>query len=396
MDNATSSRLNTMQMAGIGAGAIGILIGLVGAFTNADRFWQIYLVSFQLWTDMTLGCLGFFLLLHQVDGKWGFVTQRVFAAGARVMPLMALLFVPLVFRLPQLYAWAGPEEIGGGGYVIYHSVGFFAARVILYFAVWSALAYALSNSSYDSDGESEEAAAKRYPGMQRLAAGGIVLYFITVTFASFDWIMSLETEWFSTVFGWLFVARQGMLALTLALIVVTVIANDRSIAKLLTNRVHLDLSTLMLVTLMAWLYLTVIQYFIMWSGNQPSKIKWFVPRTTGEWEPFVVFFAIAHAVPLLLLLTPGLKKYRGLMLAIAGWLIFLRGAELFWMVVPHYTSEFSVSLWDIALPVGFGGVWLAAFAYNYRAQPLVPDNHPHLKEMLAHETPEHLEGASTA
>jgi len=394
MDNATSARLNSMQMVGIGIAVVGVLVGLVGAFTNADRFWQMYLVSFQLWTDMSLGCLGFFLLLHLVDGRWGFVTRRVFAAGARVMPLMGLLFIPLIFRLPQLYAWAGAEEIGHGGYVVYHSVVFFAARVILYFAIWSGTAYLLSNWSYELDDETEERAAARYPGMQRFAALGMVLFFITVTFASFDWIMSLETEWFSTVFGWLFISRQGILAMSLALIVATVFAGDQAIAKLHTGRVHLDLSTLMLVTLMAWIYLTVIQYFIMWSGNQPSKIKWFVPRTTGEWETFVVFFSIAHAVPFLLLLTPGLKKFRALMLVIAGWLIFMRAAELFWMVVPHYTSEFTVSLWDVALPIGFGGVWLAAFAFNYKSHPTVPENHPQLREMLAHDTPEHLEGAS--
>ncbi len=396
MDNTTSTRLTLMQTVGIGVGIVGIILGVVGGLlTNLDRFFQVYLISFSLWLDLSLGCLGFLLLLHLVDGRWGFMLQRVFAAGARVTPLMILLFIPLLVRLPQLYPWFGAgTESHGQGYDFYHSLWFFILRVALYFGLWTFMSYRLSNWSYETDDDNAPDEAKYAPA-QRFAAGMILVMVVLVTFASMDFTMSITEAWFSTIWGWLAISRQAMLAMAFAVVIAALVANDSSIKKLYTGRVQKDIATLMLVTLLLWIYMTVMQYFIMWSGNQPSKVKWFVPRTEGAWANWVTFLTFAHAIPLLLLLTPGLKKFRLVMVVLAVWLFAMRLAEYFWLVLPTYSPDQLVSVLDIALPIGFGGLWVAAFAYMYRGQKLVPENHPHLADALAHDTAEQFEGVET-
>lgn len=397
MDTTTSTRLTLMQTVGIGVGIVGIVIGVVaGLATGLDRFFQVYLISFSLWLDLSLGCLGFLLLLHLVDGRWGFMLQRVFAAGARVMPLMALLFIPLLVRLPALYPWIGEgTESHGAGYDTFHSLWFFLLRVVLYFGLWTFMAYRLSNQTYatDSDNGPDEA---KYAPVQRFAAGMLLVFALLVTFASMDFTMSNTEAWFSTIWGALALGRQGFLAMTFAVVIAALVANDESIKKLYTGQVQRDIATLVLVTMLVWIYMTVMQYFIFWSGNQPSKIKWFVPRTTGVWANWVTFLTFAHAIPLLLFLTPGLKKYRLVIVGLASWLFLMRLAEYFWLVLPTYAPDRLFNVLDLALPIGFGGLWVAAFAYMYRAQPLVPKNHPHLAEALAHDTPEQFEGVETA
>jgi len=377
-------------MAGIGIGVIGLLISVVGAFSDIDRFFQVYLLSFLLWVELTIGCLAFYLLLHLVDGRWGFASRRIFAAGARVMPLMAVLYIPLLFRLPELYPWAG-AELTPSGYATFHSIPFFIGRLVVYFLIWIGAAYYLSDRSYESD---DHAKPEAYPAVQRLAAFFMVLFIVIGTLASFDWIMSITKEWFSTIFGWLALGRQGVLAMTFAIMILALVSGDKSIKKLVNDRTQKDLATLVLVTLMLWIYLTVMQYFIMWSGNQPSKIKWFLPRTTGTWESVVIFLTIAHAIPLVLLLTPGLKKFRTIIAIIAAWLFLMRFVELFWLIMPSYIDDFAISIWDFALPIGMGGLWLAVFAWFYKAHALIPENHPNLADALAHETAEHQEGVT--
>ena len=382
-----------MQTVGIGVGVVGVVLGVIaGLVSGLDRFFQIYLVSFSLWLDLSLGCLFFMLFLNLVDGRWGFVLQRIFAAGARVIPLMALLLIPLLVRLPALYPWIGAgTESHGSGYDTYHSLWFFLLRVVLYFGLWSFMAYRLSNASYETDKDDGPDEAK-YAPVQRFSAGMMLVLVVLVTFAAMDFTMSNTEAWFSTIWGWLAIGRQGFTAMMFAVVIAAVVANDSHIKPLYNERVQKDLGTLILVSMLVWIYLTLMQYFIMWSGNVPTKIKWFVPRTTGVWANWVTFLTLAHAIPLLLLLTPGLKKFRLFMVGLAVWLFVMRLAEYFWLVLPTYAPDQLFSVLDLALPIGFGGLWVAVFAYMYRAQPLVPENHAHLADAMGHDTPEHLEG----
>ncbi|MEO0561253.1 MAG: hypothetical protein AAF125_04020 [Chloroflexota bacterium] len=395
MDNSLSARFNRIQTIALGVAIGGAILAFIGAFVNIDRFFQTYLVGYMVWLNMTLGCVGFLIVLYLVNGRWGFATQRVFAAGARIVPLMAILFLPILFRLPQLYPWAAETGVNGSGYDAYHAMPFFIIRMISYFVIWGAAGWYLSSRTYESD-DFDAPNPERYRGDQRIAAGFMVLLMVTMTFASFDLVMSVTDGWFSTVFGWLTLTQAGMLAMCFALITVFVMPKEGKLGEVFNLQTQFDISTLMLVMLMAWTYLTVIQYFIMWAGNQPSKVKFYDPRTTGSWESWVFFLTLLHAIPLLLLLTPTLKRNQPFMIFLGGWLIVARVAEMIWLIIPAYSKDSAIiSLWDVGMPIALGGVWVAAFIYFYKQRPFVPANHPHLEEALHHGHPEHLEGAST-
>jgi hypothetical protein len=390
LSDSSRSLFRTLQVGGVGVAVVGLLLTIFGVVTDLEHFYQVYLIAFLFWIEVSLGCLGFFLLLNIVQGGWGFAVKRIMAAGARTIPVMGLLFIPLLFSLGRLYPWANGEVPLEGAYGTYHSIQFFVIRVVLYFIIWGGLAYVLSNWSYQIDETGDIEQMRR---IQRWSAGGMVLFMITVTFAMFDWVMSLHPEWFSTISGWLGISRQAIAAFTLAIILLTFVWDEKPMKKLITDRIWKDLSTLQVVVLLVWMYMSAMQFFIMWHGNQPSKIKWYLPRIEGPWQDYIVFIVIAHAIPLVLLLTPGLKRIRPLMVVIAGWLFVMRLVDMYWLVMPEFESTIAIRWWDFALVLAFGGAWIAVFAWSYSKQAIVPAQDPELESIVGEETMTDYRGA---
>jgi hypothetical protein len=210
---------------------------------------------------------------------------------------------------------------------------------------------------------------------------------LTVTFASVDWVMSLDPHWFSTIFGLLTVAGQGLSALALAIAVLSLLATTEPLAAFLTPRHFHDLGKLLLAFVMLWAYLSFSQFLIIWSGNLPEEIPWYIERLRGAWGYVSLLLVIGHfALPFALLLSRDLKRNRALLAKVALFVIVMRFVDIVWLVAPVFEHHgFPIHWMNVVLPLGIAGIWMFLFVRNLRSRALLPLNDPYFKEAVAHD-----------
>jgi hypothetical protein len=383
MQQTQSSNLNVnrLQLGAVGVAVIGLIFGLIGAASDTDHFFHIYFLALMFWLQIALGCLGVVLLLNLLSSPWGFAIRRIAEAGARTLPLLALLFLPVLLSLGRIFPWAEPGVVTEGNKGLFMTPALFTLRAIIYFAIWISLAYVLTAWSYAQDTSRDPQAITRRA--HPVAMIGMILYFLTTTFAAFDWMMSIEKGWFSSVIGWLYISQQILATVPLIVVVLGTLWNRSPLSKLAVQQTLVDLGSLMLVGLLLWTYLSYIQYIVIWTGNLQDKITWYIARSEGGWAGFVVFLAIFHMVCFVLLIIPGLKQYKSIMLTIAGLLLVLRFVELYWFIMPSMMDTFAPRWWDVMLVVALGGAWFAVFLWSLNSHALLPVNHPELPKSLA-------------
>jgi hypothetical protein len=370
-------------------GGIGLVAGAIGAAMSFDQFVRSWLIGFLFCLGMTLGSLALLMLQHLSGGQWGLVSRRVFEAATRTLPLVALFFLPVLLWMPTLFEWARPEAAENA--IIHAKAGylnasFFIVRAIVYFGFWMLLVYLLNRWSAEQDGGRGTTPADSVR-FRKVSAPGLLFLVITVTFASVDWVMSLDPEWFSTIFGLLTIAGWGLTSLALTVVVLAVIDGSRPVAGVLRPRHFHDLGKLLLAFTMLWAYLNFSQFLIIWSGNLPEEIPWYVRRVTGGWGYVAIALVVGHfALPFVLLLSQDLKKRSRLLARVAMFIIAMRLVDLIWLVAPEFrTSGFPIHWMDVAIPVGMTGIWLFMFARNLRSRALLPLNDPYFKETFVHE-----------
>ncbi|MFB3854828.1 MAG: hypothetical protein ACE148_13510 [Vicinamibacterales bacterium] len=357
------------------AGLAALSLALVGAFADPRRFFHSYLLGYMLCLGVALGGLGLTMVANLTGGLWAVATRRVFEAASRTLPALLLLFVPLVFGTTRLYPWADPSVMASDELLqkkaAYLNVPFFYARAAIYFAVWGALAWAVNAWSARLDQASDEALRRRLKGV---SAGGILLYVVTMTFAAFDWLMSLEPRWFSSIFGLLTVAGQGLAAIAFATFVTTRMAGHQVFRALLGRKVMLDVGNLMLAFTMLWAYMSFSQFLIIWSANLPEEAAFYVHRLHGGWQWVGLALAVFHfAVPFLALLLRATKGAPAIIGTVAAWMLLMRLVDLFWFIQPAASPErFSLHWLDVVTPAGLAGLWFAVFARQYGLRPVVP------------------------
>ena len=383
--------LARLQRYGLVAAFWGILAGLVGLFLDADQFFRSWLVGFLFCLGLSLGPLALLMLQHLSGGHWGLAGRRVFEAASRNIPFVALLFVPLLFGLPRVYTWAQPAARTDHivqQKALYLNVPFFAVRAVLYFAVWGACSWLLNSWSAAQDRGEVAVHPSDTRRFRTVSAPGLLVYVITMTFASVDWIMSLDPHWYSTIFGLIFVVSQGLAGLALVISVLALLLNVEPYASYLRPGLHfLDLGKLLLAFVMLWAYLSFSQLLIIWSGNLPEEITFYANRFRGGWQYVSLLVLFGHfALPFVLLLSRDLKRRPRLLAQVAIWILVMRVIDLIWYVEPTFPhGRFPIHWMDVALPVGLAGVWLFLFARNLRSRALLPLNDPFFKEALAHD-----------
>src|SRR5215471_19762885 len=214
MNHSEAAKTNPMIKRSLATGAIALLLCCLGAFFDHQQFFRSYLTAYFFWLGIPLGALGIVMIHHLVGGTWGFIIQRPLEAAIRTFPVMALLFLPLFFGLPDLYVWTRPEALAQDKLLqeksLYLNVPFFALRALLYFATWILVGYFLTKWSREQDRAADESLVER---LQTLSGPGLILYGLTVTFSSIDWLMSLEPRWYSTIYGMIFMVSHGLVAL---------------------------------------------------------------------------------------------------------------------------------------------------------------------------------------
>jgi hypothetical protein len=369
-------------VAGLGAAAL----SAAGALLDPVQFLRSYLAAYVFWVGVPLGCLALLMLQYLTGGAWGAVIRRPLESGTRTLPLMALLFVPVALGVGELYAWAQPEAVAHDPLLqhkrVYLNVPFFLARAVLYFGVWVAVSHALDRWSRAQDETDDPTPGVR---LELLSRGGLLLLGLTMTFASIDWVMSLEAHWFSTIYGVIFMGGAVLSALTVAVALAALLARRPPLAGVITAAHLHDLGKLLLAFVMLWAYFAFSQFLIIWSGNLPEETPWYLARLRGGWQWVALGLVVFHFVlPFLLLLSREVKRRAGTLLLVALGLLAMRFVDVFWLVAPAFRpAALGVHVLDVATAVAVGGVWLATFVGGLAGRPLVPLRDPSLPEVSA-------------
>jgi hypothetical protein len=325
------------------------------------------------------------MLQHLTGGGWGLVIRRVLEASTRTLPVMAILFLPIIIGSHSLYhEWANHEEAAQHPVVAFKSgylnVTFFTIRAIIYLGVWSTLAYFLNRWSLAQDRTADVQYTKK---MRLLSGPGMVALIFVVTFASIDWYMSLEPEWFSTIYGFIFVASWSLSGLAFVIAAMAMLVKQEPLKRIVVPLHFQDLGKLLLALVMLWAYFAFSQYLIIWSGNLPEEIAYYLPRIRGLWGATIIAIGLLHfAAPFLFLLSRDLKRDPHRLVMVALLILVMRMIDLIWLLVPAFHGHNWVWLDVIAL-LGFGGLWLGVFAWQLGKRALIPINDPQFESVLA-------------
>lgn len=315
------------------------------------EFLRAYLFSWLFWASIPLGALGWTAIHRLTGGAWADVVGRSHEAAVRTLPVVALLFLPILFGLETLYPWARPQAAHDPILVhkaLYLNKAAFTARAVLYFGLWIALGRALLGLPADR--------------AARVAAPGLVVLGLTASFASFDWSMSLDPHWYSTIWGVIFAAGALLASLAAALVVAG--CRTAGTDPPASESVH-DAGNLLLALVMFWTYVVFAQYLIIWSGNLPEEVGWYMARSGPAWAAISVLLILFHfAVPFLLLLHRPMKRDLGRLAPVAAGLLLMRLVDGYWVVAPSLAGHGAVAgpapfhpgLLDVVVPAALGAV----------------------------------------
>ncbi|HEX9735850.1 MAG TPA: hypothetical protein VGG06_28140 [Thermoanaerobaculia bacterium] len=370
-----------------GAAAVALAVGYLTA-EPAD-FFRAYLIGWLFCLGVAMGLSGINMLNHMSGGDWGVSLRRVLEASGRTLPYFLVTGVPLAFGLADVYHWAMPGGLDPASskarYLLNPAAFLIWSAVIL--IVWTILAYALSAFSHRYEATGEERHRVR---MKRLSGAGLVIYVLTGTIASVLWIMSLDPHWFSSLFGFIFVAGQGLSAFAFAVPALLFLAarqpfRDRVAPKTIVKLFH-DYGKLMLAFVALWAYFMMSQFLIIWSGNLPEEVTWYLDRAGAGWLWISVLLVLGHFVlPFIVLLSQDLKKHGRRLLWVALWLLAMRWFDLYWQVAPSASHEHVVFTWmEPVAPIALGGLWLGLLAGQLKNRALLPVREPELAEVLVH------------
>ncbi|HJU93846.1 MAG TPA: hypothetical protein VJ656_12985 [Pyrinomonadaceae bacterium] len=366
-------------------GGFFLLALLAFVFVDRRQFFQAYLIGWTFWTGIAVGSLALLMLQHLTGGGWGFVIRRSLEAATRTLPFMALLFVPIIIGAHDVYHhWLDPVEVEKHAVVKfkipYLNLPFFIVRTVIYFAQWILLAYFLNKWSLAQDRTADNNYTKK---MRLLSGPGMVILIFTVTFASVDWYMSLEPEWFSTIYGFIWVAAWALSALAFVIAVMANLSKEEPMRRIVAPLHFHDLGKLLLALVMLWSYFAFSQYLIIWSGNLPEETGYYIHRTHGAWGAVIILIGILHfGAPFLFLLSRNFKRNPGRLVLVAGLILLMRMVDLLWMLVPAFKEEHRWIWLDLIALLGFGGGWLALFAWQLSKRPLIPINDPQFESVM--------------
>jgi len=370
-------------------GGVFAVISVVLAFVRPDEFYRAYLLGFMCWLGVALGSMAILMIRHLTGGGWGTIIRRILGAAMRTLPLLALLFVPITFGIRRLYIWAQPlaniqdkhlrehlEQITQ----TYLTVNGFIIRAIFYFAVWNVLSFLLSKWSKETDRPNAPDNSGRF---KAVSGPGLILYGFTISFAAIDWIMSLDPSWISTIFGLIILIGEVLSAMCFAVVVERILFNYKPMSELLKPDFVHDHGKWMLTFIMVWAYFSFSQWLIIWAGNLPSEITFYLKRLSGGWGSIGLILVLFHfAIPFATLLSRPFKRNIRKLVWVAVWLMMMRYLDLFWIIEPNFSKALTVTIADIVVPIAIGGIWLWCFFRNLASLPLLPAYDTDVHEVL--------------
>ncbi len=374
-----------LQRATVRIGAAALAVCIIGAVLNPKRFFEAYLIAYVFWLGIALGCQAILMIHHLAGGRWGFVIRRQLEAASKTLPLLTVLFIPCLLGLHSLYIWTHPEALAADEVLRhkqpYLNAPFFIIRAGVYFAVWLGTMVLLNQASRAQDQTPSRETTRR---LTLISGTGLVLYMLTMTFASIDWMMSLEPQWFSTIYGLVIMTGQVLGAFAFVIIVARFLIQYKSFANLIEPLHFHDLGNFLLTFVIFWAYMAFSQFLIIWSGNLTDENSWYLHRLVGGWKGVgIALITLYFLMPFLLLLSRDLK-HRSSWLFKVAMLVFIMGlVDIFWVVAPGFGRPAPRVYWmDIIAPVGIGGLWIAMFIQQLKNQSIVPVHDSRIEEEL--------------
>jgi hypothetical protein len=356
----------------------------IGVVFSPQQFLRSYLFAYLFWMSVGLGCLPLLMLYHLVGGGWGYSIRRILESGTRTILPLAILFIPILIGMRQVYIWVHPPNAEIGAAVLkkalYLNVPFFIGRAALFFFLWWFMARRLNHWSAAQDATDDLGLLRRFA---RLSGPGLAIYGLTLTFAVVDWAMSLEPRWFSTVYGMLWMVDTGLSALAFAIVVFVFLSDRSPLAEVARPEHFHDLGTLLFAFLMLWAYLSFCQLLIIWAGDIPEEIHWYLSRLRSGWAWMAAaLITFQFFVPWFLLLSRRNKKDRRHLGYIALFVLGMRVIDTFWMITPaFYPDRLTLHWLDPVTLVAIGAIWLAVYSRQLSAMPLLalhdPNTVPH-------------------
>lgn len=379
---------NRIPMIGLVCAVLGAIACAILGPANPKQFFFSWLVSFLYFLSLALGGLFFVLIQYASQGRWGIVVRRIGETIFATIPVFAILFVPLLFGLHDLYSWSVPGAADLDALLRwkapYLNVRFFVIRAALYFVCWSfiALFYYLLSRGQDATGELAVSARLR-----RLSGPCLIVLALTQTFAAVDWIVSLTPHWYSTMFGVYFFAGSFIGFIALLSVVVPAMLRAGLLDSVITAEHLHDIGKFLFAFMAFWAYIAFSQFLLIWYANLPEETFWFRTRLQGSWEIVSILLMAGHfGVPFFYLMGRDVKR-KGWTLALGGaWLLAMHFVDVYWLVMPALHPEgVRATALDAAAFVAVGGCFVAAAAWLMRRQALVPLRDPRLTESLLFE-----------
>jgi hypothetical protein len=375
-------------------GIVFAIASIILAITNPDQFYRGYLLGFLCWLGVSLGSMAIVMIRHLTGGGWGMVIRRILGAAMRTLPLLAILFIPIIIAVVQhrIYPWAMPTESVQDPYIREHlqkhsfikdaylnQTGFII-RAIIYFVIWNVLSFLLSMWSRQTD---RPGAPDNTQKFKAVAGPGLILYAFTISFAAIDWVMSLDPSWISTIFGLIILIGEMLSAMCFAVVVERILFNHKPMSEMLKPDFVHDHGKWIMTFIMVWAYFSFSQWLIIWAGNLPNEITFYTKRLSFGWGKVGLCLALFHfAVPFAILLSRPFKRNIRKLVWLAIWLMLMRWLDLFWIVEPNFMKGLGITAADIVVPIAIGGFWLAYFFRNLASWPLLPAYDPSAGEVL--------------
>ena len=379
---------------------------------SVDHLYRAWVVGLVLNFGFCCGGLLLLMLQYVTGGKWGLLLRRPLEAMSRTLPLIIVYWVALGFMLKRLYMWANPglvdediqkrlitpEQVQTIRHAIEWkhpmlNVGTYWVVGLICFAIWGFYTWRLNTLSLKREADSPASTPMWIKKFENISGFGMVVYSLTMTAMVIYWVMSMDVTWYSSVYGLLFLVGQGYQVMALALITAMSLSKAEPFKTILRGTEQYDLGKFTFAFVMLNMYLAFSQFLIIWSGNLPEEIPWYMDRINGHWGIICTLDFIFHwLVPFSLLLSKDIKKNKNRLIRVCQWMIFAKFFDLFWLVEPNFKDaarnlHFSWGILEyVAVPVAMTALWVAYYCTQLKSRPLVQTNDPHLAEILE---PEH-------
>ncbi len=366
-------------------GIIGLVLSAVGWTTDARQFFHSYLVAFVFWMTIALGGLFFVMLHHLVNAKWSIVIRRFGESLMMVIPFMLILFIPVLFGIKDIFDWSDPQVVASDhllmGKAAFLNIPFFIIRALFYFCIWIVLAFLLNKLSLQ---QNEAATREQIRRARIISAPGMILFALTLTLASFDWLMSLDARWYSTIFGAYIFSGSFLAMLALTTFIIIRLQNNGVLRESITMEHYHDLGKLMFAFVIFWGYMAFSQYLLIWYGNIPEETVWFLHRWEGSWRTVSLIIVFGHfVIPFFILFPQSTKRNKSVMTVMTIWILVMHWMDIHWIVMPTFHYHGIHLTWmDGATVIGIGGIFLFIFWRFFSSHPLVPVKDPNLKRSI--------------